>query len=168
MFRRDHRAKMQVVARDDADAGAGDRVVGQRQIGLAGQHRVGHLVERQHPQPDMHARMRVEDGAEKARQRACREPVHGRNRHLAARQTLQSLDVRFDPLMAFQRLANVGDEHFAGRREPQPPRHPLENRGAQVVFQSQDLPVDRRRGNIEPARRLSDRPQPGNLVEVFQ
>ena len=102
------------------------------------------------------------------RQRPGREPVHGGDRHLAAGETLERLDMRLDPLMALQGLADMGDQHFAGRGEPQPPRHPLEDRRAELVFQRQDLPVDRRRGNIELDRRLADRAQPGDLVEVFQ
>ena len=87
---------------------------------------------------------------------------------LAAGKSLERLDLRLDPLMALQCLAHMRDQHFAGRGQPQAPRHALENRRSDLGLERQNLPVDRRRGDVEPCRSLADRSEPGNLVEVFQ
>ena len=80
MLRRHDGAEGEIVAGDNAQPRAVGRIIGQRQVGFAGQNGVGHLVERQHPHAQKDARMLVEHAAEKSRQRTGGESVHGRDR----------------------------------------------------------------------------------------
>jgi hypothetical protein len=94
--------------------------------------------------------MRFQNAVEKTRQRSGGKSIHRGDGGLTTRKPLQRLDMGFDPLMALQRFAHVCDQHLAGRGQPQAPRHAFEDRGAELIFQRQDLPIDRGGSHVKP------------------
>src|SRR5258708_28021604 len=94
------------------------------------------------------------------------QPVHGRDRHLAAAGALQMLDAQFNPLVVLERLAHMRDQQLPDRGEPQALRQAMKNLGAEAVLELQDLPVDGGRRNIQPPRGRPDRATARYFVEV--
>ena len=75
-------------------------------------------------------------------------------------------DASFQPLVVLQHVADMLDAELACRRQPQTAWQAFEERGAHLFLQRKDLPVDRRRRDVQPRRRLPDRSRAGDLVDV--
>src|SRR5262249_6333541 len=96
------------------------------------------------------------------------EAVYGSDRDLAVTQALKIAHHHHDALMLPEGLADVPEQQLARRRRPQAARQPLEDRRAQLLFQGQNLTVDRRRGHIEPGGSPADRAVACDFTQVSQ
>jgi hypothetical protein len=72
----------------------------------------------------------------------------------------------YHALGVVQHVDHVRRDDLAHRCQPQPLRQALEQRGADVLLPLQQLPVQRRRRDVQPARRLADRAAAPDRVEV--
>ena len=88
--------------------------------------------------------------------------------HGAAAHALEILDLRLHPLDAAVLLAQVVDEHLAGRRQPHAARPALEQLRAELLLEIHDSPVHRRRRDVELIGGLADRTRARDLVDVSQ
>ena len=87
-------------------------------------------------------------------------------RDLAGLLHLEAADAPLQALVILQHVPDMLDAEFAGSRQPQATRQPLEKRRPDLLLQRQNLPVDRRGRHIEPRGRLADRTAAGDLVDV--
>ena len=77
-------------------------------------------------------------------------------------------NLRPDPVKVGDLVADVVNQQFPGRRQPDTARQPLKDRGAQFFFHRQKPAVQRRRGDGQRLGRLADRPSPGNRIDKTQ
>ena len=86
----------------------------------------------------------------------------------AALDAAQACQLALDPVELVQRATGVADHQLAGRCQPQPFRQALEQLHAQLGLDLENLPVDRRGGDVQALRCLAYRPGAGGFLEVAQ
>ncbi len=150
------------------DVGLGCQVEHQRQVGLVVAQCVQRLQVVTHACVEVHQRMRAPEGRDLARQEHRRQRLAGDDAHAAAAQALQFLDLGAHLVQRRAALADVVHEQLASGRQPHAAWQALEDRRAQLAFDVQQAPVDRRRGHVQPLGRLADAARTGHFVDVAQ
>ena len=160
-----HRTRNVLQHGDSATPGRGE---GQPEIrmalrdGVHGLHRVaGH-------DPDLYRRMGDDESGHRFREEVHRQAVQGGDGHLTADDAAQVVDVAAQPGEVVQGSLRMAQHEPPGVGQPHAVRAPFEQRRAEMVLELQDLPVDGRRGDVQPFRGTADRPFLGHRLEVPQ
>ncbi|MNY34360.1 hypothetical protein D3C86_1686950 [compost metagenome] len=85
---------------------------------------------------------------------------------MAAVQALHGVELGAHPLKILQHHGHVTGEDFTGGRQAQAAGQAVEQRGADFVFQLEDLPVHRRGSDIQAPRRFADGVAVADHVEI--
>ena len=118
---------------------------GEAHLGMPGRHLVDHL-----------------------RQEAHQKRFQRDDAHVAAHRAAQARDLRPRALVFVLSLAHVAQQQFAGRGRAHAAPAALEQGHAHLVFQPQDLPVDRRGSDAQRIGGLADRAVARDMIEIAQ
>ena len=124
--------------------------------GMHGQHGEAHLG-----MPGRHL-------VDRLRQEAYQERLERDDADVARHRATQAGDLRPRALVFVLRLAHVAQQQLAGRRRAHAAPAALEQGHPHLVFQAQDLPVDRRGGDAQRIGGLADRAVARDMVEIAQ
>ena len=122
----------------------------------------------EHAHIEGHVRIARLEGGDRPGQEIEGDRLTAREAHRAAPQALEILDPRLDPFDLRVLLADVANEDFAGGCQAHAARPSLQKRGAQLLLQIHDAPVDRRGRDVEALRGGADRTHAGDFVEIIQ
>ncbi|MCY1417928.1 hypothetical protein D9M71_334740 [compost metagenome] len=86
--------------------------------------------------------------------------------HVAAVQPLHGVELGAHPFKVLQHHGHMAGEDLPGRGQTQATGQPVEQRGADFVFQLEDLPVHCRGGDVKASRRLTDGIAVADHVEI--
>ena len=140
----------------------------ERDVGPPGAHFLDVLVRVEVDDAKGDVGMARSDGLDGARNDAHQQRRDRRDPHFAADVAGDGGDLGAGAAPFGQRVAGMAQQLFARRRQPDAVAASLEQRNAELGLELQDLPVDRRRRDIELFRRAPDRSGPGDLIEIMQ
>lgn len=89
------------------------------------------------------------EGVDGIRQKTHQEAVERRDFHKAAFDAFEGVDLAPDPIEVGQGRARVAEQNFAGLGQAKAGRVAFEDGRAECIFDFQDLPADRRGGDVE-------------------
>ena len=113
-------------------------------------------------------RIAADHSLEHGRQKLGVQALDGDDANLAATQATQRIEFVSQALLILEHVDHMPGEQFARGGEAKTLRTAIEQRRAELALQCQQLPVDRRRGHMQPARCLADRPAAPDGVEIAQ
>ena len=127
------------------------------EVELARDQPVDDLRRAAHQHVQRHQRLALAHVAHQARHDRAREAFHQAEGGVAAHHAAELADMLHQLGMVVLPALDFRRHHLAGRGEPHATRQALEQRRAVLRLQVQDLPVHRRRREVEPRRRAPDR-----------
>jgi len=105
---------------------------------------------------------------DQARQHAGAMTVHREHTHVALVDALHLADIGGDAALVVAPAPGQGDDQVARRREAHATRQPLEQGHAELAFEREHLPIDRRCGDVQFFRSALDRPGARDLIDISQ
>jgi hypothetical protein len=102
------------------------------------------------------------------RQQAGNDALDDPEIDFAAPQAAQVVNSRAGAIEITENAMTVPRQHLASGGELNPGLGALEQHRVDLVLELRDLSADRRWRDVQPVRRLADRPQLGHLVEIAE
>jgi hypothetical protein len=163
-----HRTERLRCGRDDGDILLSRRVMREDEIDLVGDQSLDQFFGG--ADPDLKTNIWVsllELGNRRWQQLTCHR-FRGCDADLPPHKSAELLDPRFHQFQFRDHQAAIDQEDFAGGCHANAPRQTLEQGGAKIGFQIEDLAVERRRSDVERVGGFPDRPVAGNRIDVTE
>lgn len=139
---------------------------GQAEVDRATAHRLGYRLGTEQGDADGDVRVAFAHRLEHAGQQVAGHRFDGGDLHMAGAQALQRVQFGTHALHVLQDHGDVAREDLPGSGQAQAAGQAVEQRRADLVLQLEDLPVHRRRGDVQAPRGFADRMAAANHVEV--
>ncbi len=95
-----------------------------------------------------------------------RDRLRAGDPHGAADEAAQLFDLRGGGPHLHHAAPDRDEQHLAGRCQPHAARQALEQGGADLLLEFEDLPIERRRGDVQVLRGFSNGPVAGDGVDI--